>query len=49
MSFYRQRGTVTSTRPYLMVRVDGDTYPMRMGERECVRLEERPLSMTGAE
>ncbi len=48
-SFYRKHGTVTQTAPYLMVRVDDDTYPMRMGERECVRLEESSRHIGGAE
>ena len=45
-SFYRQQGTVNATTPHLMVTVDGDTYPMRMGERECIRIDDAPEPMT---
>ncbi len=45
-SFYGQRGVVVSVAP-LMVRIHGDTYPMRFGE---VMLDEpSTISMTGAE
>lgn len=48
-SFYKMAGTVTQVAPYLMVRVDGDSYPIRMGDRECVRLEESRHHVGGAE
>ncbi len=48
-SFYQQRGTVAQTKPHLMVRIDGDSLPLRMGEREVVRLEESAQHIGGAE
>lgn len=38
-SFYRMRGRVTATVPHLMVLIDDDAYPIRVGEREVTRLE----------
>jgi hypothetical protein len=48
-SFYRMNGTVTATKPRLMVRIDGDSYPIAMGERECIRIEESASHLGGAE
>ncbi len=31
-SFRGMRGTVTQVKPYLMVRLDGDTHPLRIEE-----------------
>lgn len=47
-SFYGQRGVVVSVAP-LMVRVHGDTHPMRFGDREVMLDEPSAISMTGAE
>jgi len=38
-SFYRSRGVVTAVKPHLMIVVDGDTYPIRFGEREVSVVE----------
>jgi hypothetical protein len=48
-SFYRMNGTVEATKPRLMVRIDGDSYPIAMGERECIRIEESTQHIGGAE
>lgn len=47
-SFVGMTGVVTETRPHLMVRLDGDRYPIRVSDREIVRIDEE-ISMTGAE
>ena len=47
-SFYTMRGTVTQTAPHLMILIDRDTYPIRVGERE-VTLEETKQHIGGAE
>ncbi len=48
-SFYKMKGTVTAVAPHLKVLVDDDKYPLRMGPRECVHLEEptRPMTAGG--
>lgn len=38
-SFWRKRGRVTQTQPYLMVHVEGERVPMRFGEGEVFSLE----------
>jgi hypothetical protein len=48
-SFRGMRGKVTQTTPYLMVRLDGDRYSMRIEEPSVVRDEPSTLSLTGAE
>lgn len=48
-SFSGRRGTVVSLQPCLMVLVDGETHPMRFSDREIASIEEREVSMTGAE
>lgn len=49
-SFCGMRGTVKSTQPHLMVLLDGDSYPIRFGERECSREpESSTVNLTGAE
>ena len=48
-SFYRMNGTVVATAPRLMVRLDGDSLPLAMGERECIRIEESSRHIGGAE
>ncbi len=47
-SFYGMHGKVTQTTPYLMVLIDGDTYPIRVGEREVIH-EETKQHIGGAE
>ena len=47
-SFFGQRGTVQSVAP-LMIIIDGDTFPMRFGERECIVDAPTSPSLTGAE
>lgn len=41
-SFYGMKGTVNATSPHLMITIDGDTYPIRMGAREVAPLETAP-------
>ena len=47
-SFRGMRGTVTQVRPYIMILIDGDRLPIRVGEREIAREANDP-SLTGAE
>jgi len=35
-SFHGMRGVVQQLRPHVMVLIDGDTYPIRVGEREVI-------------
>lgn len=46
-SFRGQRGEVKAIAPHLMVRVEGDTHPMRFTRNEVARVHD--VSMTGAE
>lgn len=49
-SFRGMCGVVTRVRPTLMVRFDGYTHPMCVGEREVIEESSAPeLSFTGAE
>lgn len=49
-SFYGMAGEVIQTSPHLMVRLDGDKFPMRFGEREVSpEPESSSVNMTGAE
>jgi len=48
-TFKGQRGRVTATTPHFMVLVDGDRLPMRFDVREVVEVDERSISLTGAE
>ncbi len=48
-SFKDQRGELVTTEPHVMVRIDGDSYPIRMGRGEVVREPEEVLTFTGAE
>lgn len=36
-SFYGMRGEVVSVTPHTMVIIDGDTYPIRVGDREIAK------------
>ncbi len=47
-SFVGMSGTVTDVRPHLMIRLDGDRMPIRVSDREVVRIDAE-ISMTGAE
>ena len=47
--FYGYRGTVTQVTPHLMIRIEGDSYPIRVGEREVVREEPSTVNLTGVE
>ena len=47
-SFHTMKGRVTSTTPHLMILIDHDVHPIRVGDRE-VALVEEPLTLTGAE
>jgi hypothetical protein len=46
-SFYGMRARVVETRPVLMILIDGDRLPIRVGEQEI--LEEADTTLTGAE
>lgn len=46
-SFKGMCGVVTSVTPGLMVRIDGDTYPIAFGEREVRRLESQRAWVAG--
>ncbi len=48
-SFVGMKGRVVSTSPHLMVRLDGDTYPLRIEEPSVVIDEPSEISLTGAE
>ncbi len=41
-------GVVTATSPHLMIKLDGDRLPIRVGDREVSR-SDAELAMTGAE
>lgn len=49
-SFYGYRGAVAMTKPHLMVLIDGDSYPIRVGAKE-IAPEDMPTepNLTGAE
>jgi hypothetical protein len=46
-SFYRMRGIVVAVTPHLMVLIDDDAYPIRMGEREVTRESVEPTWTAG--
>ncbi len=48
-SFYRMKGRVTQVTPHTMIIVDGDSYPIRVGEKEIALDEPSVPNMTGAE
>lgn len=49
-SFFGMAGEVTQVKPHLMVKLDGDTFAMRFGEREVSPLPaSSSVNMTGAE
>lgn len=48
-TYHRMRGTVTRVRPTVMVRLDGDTHPMCVNEREVIAEQPSELTLTGAE
>ena len=41
-SFFGMKGTVVATKPFLMVLLDGDRHPVRVGDREVRPLEPQP-------
>jgi hypothetical protein len=49
-SFFGMKGAVAAVRPHLMILVDGDSYPIRVGPKEVTE-DERPTepNMSGAE
>ncbi len=46
-SFVGMRGLVVAVTPHLMVLIDGDAYPIRMGEREVTRERVEPTWTAG--
>jgi hypothetical protein len=48
-SFRGMRGTVTQVAPYLMVRLDGDRYSLRIEEPSVEREEASTTNLSGAE
>ena len=47
-SFVGMLGTIVQVRPHLMVRLDDDPRPIRVGDREVLLIEE-PQHIGGAE
>ncbi len=48
-TFRGMRGRVVATMPHLMILIDDDKYPIRVGTREVVVDEPSTVNMTGAE
>ncbi len=48
-TFRGMRGRVVATSPHLMILIDDDKYPIRVGTREVVVDEPSTVNMTGAE
>lgn len=48
-SFHTMKGAIVSMSPHLMVLIDHDMRPIRMGEREVALEESSSVSLTGAE
>lgn len=48
-SFYGMRGRVTQVEPHIMIIIEGDVQPIRVGEREIVLDEPDEIPLTGAE
>ncbi len=48
-TFRGARGRVTQVKPYLMVLLDGDRYPMRIEEGAVIREQDDIITLTGAE
>ncbi len=48
-SFRGMRGRVTQTSPHLMILIERDTYPIRVGVREVTVDEPSTVNLTGAE
>ena len=48
-SFYGMRGAVAAVRPNMMVLLDGDSHPIRVGPKEVTSDEPTEPSLTGAE
>jgi hypothetical protein len=47
-SFRGMRGTVTQSAPFMMVLLDGERQPLRVGKSEVLE-ESEPLTLTGPE
>ena len=45
-SFYKMHGKVTQLTPHVMVKLEGDLFPIRVGERE-IAVVERDEHITG--
>jgi len=48
-SFFGMKGRVEQLTPHIMVRIDGDSYPIRVGSREITVDVQSLIAMTGAE
>lgn len=48
-SFHGMRGEVTQAEPHVMVLLDGETKPLRMGATEIIPAEESTRHIGGAE
>ena len=47
-SFHTMKGRVVATAPHLMILIDHDVHPIRVGEREVAIISDQ-LNPTGAE